>query len=126
MAEVPDINKLYIRTLQDLEEAVEAFGILPLFRNAIPGFSIEEHVAKEAWFESEEGVWEWKGPVIRDTGCAYGKFLGNKAVFISREFFPDFVTDMISMRATKTSSLPIKIRCFSICWIRKRRSSPKI
>ena len=90
MTDVPDITRIMIRTLKDLEEAVETFGILPLFRNAIPGFSIEEHVAKEAWFESEEGVWEWKGPVIRDTGCAYGKFLGNKAVFISREFFPDF------------------------------------
>lgn len=79
-----------IRTQADLERAVEECGILPLFANALPGFSVEENVAPEAWFSGEEGVWEWKGPVIRATGCAYGKFLGNKAVFISREWFADF------------------------------------
>ncbi len=77
-------------TLQDLEDAVKKFGILPLFKNPIPGFSVEEHVSPELWFGDQEGVWEWKGPVIRDTGCAYGKFLGGRAVFISREWFPDF------------------------------------
>ena len=80
-----------IRTKQDLCDAVRRFGIVPLFRNAIPGFSVEEHVAPEAWFSEEEGVWEWKGPVIRETGCAYGKFFGHKAVFISAEWYPDFV-----------------------------------
>ena len=79
-----------IHTEQDLERAVESCGILPLFRNAVPGWSVEEHAAPETWFTDQEGVWEWKGPVIRGTGCAYGKFLGGKAVFISREWFPDF------------------------------------
>ena len=32
MTDVPDITRLMIRTLKDLEEAVETFGILPLFR----------------------------------------------------------------------------------------------
>ena len=79
-----------IRTKQDLINAVEEFGILPLFRNAIPGFSVEEHADPSVWFSEEPGVWEWKGPVIREARCAYGKFIGNKAVFISREWFPDF------------------------------------
>ena len=79
-----------IRTEKDLVQAVEECGILPLFRNVIPGFSVEEHTVPAAWFSGEEGVWEWKGPVIRQTGCAYGKFLGNKAAFISRKWFPDF------------------------------------
>ncbi len=79
-----------VRSLQDLEAAVERFGILPLFKNPIPGFSVEEHAAPEVWFGDGEGVWEWKGPVIRDTSCAYGKFLGGRAVFISRAWFPDF------------------------------------
>ena len=83
-------NDLFVRTKQDLEDAVQTFGFVPFFKNAIPGFSIAEHVAKEAWFGEEEGVWEWKGPVIRETGCAYGKFFDKKAVFISREWFPDF------------------------------------
>ncbi len=82
---------IYIRTKQDLCDAVRRFGIVPLFENGVPGFSVEEHVAPEAWFANEEGVWEWKGPVIRETGCAYGKFFGHKAVFISRDWYPDFV-----------------------------------
>ena len=80
-----------IRTKQDLIDAVGRFGFLPLFENSIPGFSVEEHVDPIAWFSSgQDGVWEWKGPVIRETGCAYGKFFEHKAAFISREWFPDF------------------------------------
>ncbi|MBQ1821588.1 MAG: hypothetical protein II117_08305 [Clostridia bacterium] len=81
----------YICTKADLCDAVKRFGIMPLFENSVPGFSVEEHVAPKAWFTDDEGVWEWKGPVIRETGCAYGKFFGHKAVFISPEWYPDFV-----------------------------------
>lgn len=80
----------YIETKEDLKKAVSEFGFVPLFENAIRGFSVEEHVSKKVWFTSEEGVWEWKGPVIRECGCAYGKFMEHKAVFISAEWFPDF------------------------------------
>ena len=65
-------------------------GFVPLFKNGIPGFSVAEHVHPRAWFTDEEGVWEWKGPVIRETGCAYGKFFENKAVFIRADLFSDF------------------------------------
>ena len=80
----------YVETLEDLVRAVEQAGILPLFTNSLPGFSVEEHVSPRVWFTEEAGVWEWKGPVIRQTGCAYGKFFENKAAFISREWFADF------------------------------------
>ena len=82
--------QFFIRTRQDLCEAVQAFGILPLFTNSLHGFSVEEHVDPAVWFTDQEGVWEWKGPVIRETGCAYGKFFEKKAAFISREWFADF------------------------------------
>ena len=78
-----------IDTKQDLIDAVDRFGILPLFTNSIPGFSVEEHVSPRAWFTGEEGVWEWKGPVIRESGCAYGKFFEHKAAFVSLEWYPD-------------------------------------
>lgn len=86
---MPPFN-FHIKTKSDLIRAVQEFGFVPLFVNSIPGFSVEEHVSARAWFGSEEGVWEWKGPIIRETGCAYGKFFEHKAVFISREWFPDF------------------------------------
>ncbi len=79
-----------VRKKQDLIDAVHDFGFVPLFANSIKGFSVEEHVAREAWFSSDDGVWEWKGPVIRESGCAYGKFFENKAAFISRDCFIDF------------------------------------
>jgi len=79
-----------IRSEKDLKDAVEELGFLPFFTNSIPGFSIEEHVSPEIWFTDEPGPWEWKGPVIRSTGCAYGKFFEHKAAYISPRFFPDF------------------------------------
>ena len=78
-----------IRSLQDLIDAVEHFGIVPLFENSIPGFSVEEYCDPRCWFSDADGVWEWKGPVIRATGCAYGKLFEKKAAFVSRDCFPD-------------------------------------
>lgn len=81
----------YIETRDDLIDAINTFGFVPLFANSVPGFSVEEHVSPKVWFDgNDDGVWEWKGPVIRESGCAYGKFFENKAVFISREWFPNF------------------------------------
>ena len=78
-----------IQTQKDLIEAVQSFGFIPLFRNSLPGFSVEEHVLPRVWFSGESGVWEWKGPVIQKTRCAYGKFFEKKAAFVSAEWFPD-------------------------------------
>lgn len=76
---------------KDLAAMVETYGFLPLLKNSIPGFSVEEHTPPELWFaDGVDGPWEWKGPVIAETGCAYGKFFNGKAGFISREWFLDF------------------------------------
>lgn len=80
----------YIRTKEDLKQAVEDAGILPFFANSIPGFSVEENCDPAVYFGDQPGVWEWKGPVIQETGCAYGKFLSGKAVFISKKWICDF------------------------------------
>lgn len=64
---------LKIYSASDLSRLVQEYGFLPLFKNQIPGFSVEEHTPPELWFaDGVEGPWEWKGPVIRETGCAYG------------------------------------------------------
>lgn len=78
---------------QEMERLALDFGFLPLFKNAIPGFSIEEHTPPELWFpddEDKEGPWEWKGPVARGGKCVYGKLFRGKAGFVSLEWFPDF------------------------------------
>lgn len=84
------VNDIYIRTIEDLENAVTELGFLPFFENSLPGFSIEEHVDPGIWFSNDVGPWEWKGPVINELGCAYGKFFEKKAAYISPEWFPDF------------------------------------
>jgi len=76
-----------IRSQKDMVDAVKEFGFVPLFRNSVAGFSIEEHCDERCWFADGEGVWEWKGPVIRRSGCAYGKFFEKKAAFVSCEWF---------------------------------------
>ena len=78
-----------IRTKKDIIDAVDRFGILPYFANSLDGFSIEEHCAPSAWFSGEEGVWEWKGPLIKEAKCAYGKFFEKKAAFVSRKWFTE-------------------------------------
>lgn len=79
-----------IKSPTDLIDAVNEYGFLPYFRNSIGGFSIEEHIEPRYWFGDEDGAWEWKGSVIQETGCAYGKFFERKAVYISKKWFPDF------------------------------------
>jgi hypothetical protein len=78
-----------IRTKDDLAAMIRQVGILPFFTNSVPGWSAEEHVAPEVWFTDQEGPWEWKGPLAAEKVCAYGKFIRNRAAFISREWFAD-------------------------------------
>ena len=80
----------YIRKKQDLIDAVQEYGIVPYFQTSIPGFSLQEHCHPSVLFsDSGDDTWEWKGPVIRETGCAYGKFFEKKAAYVGRELFPD-------------------------------------
>lgn len=86
---MPQDLDFMIRKKEDIIEAVDRFGFLPFFTNSIPGFSIEEHTDPKIWFSDEAGPWEWKGPIIRESGCAYGKLFERKAAFVSKEWFPD-------------------------------------
>ena len=80
-----------LRCKEDIIRLVDEIGFLPFFSNDISGFSIEEHTPRELWFsDTADGPWEWKGPIARNGNCLYGKFFGNKAGFISLEWFPDF------------------------------------
>ena len=83
-----------IGSMKELIELIDEMGFVPFFANEIDGFSIEEHIAAGCWYDDgSEGfwpAWEWKGPVIRDKKCAYGKFLRNKAMYVSSKWFLDF------------------------------------
>ena len=81
-----------IGSIDQLVKAIDDLGFIPFFVNEIKGFSLEEHVADNCWYYGSDPweAWEWKGPAIRKSKCAYGKFMFNKAVYISRKWFPDF------------------------------------
>lgn len=81
-----------IQQQTDIERMVNTLGFLPFFANDISNFSIMEETPDELWFSDEkDGPWQWKGPVIIDGDCAYGKFYRNKAMYVSMEWFPDFM-----------------------------------
>lgn len=80
---------IYIRTKEDLINAIEEYGIVPFFENNIKGFSIEENVDPKVYFSDGPGVWEWKGPVILETKCAYGKLFNKKAAFVRKDIYYD-------------------------------------
>ena len=80
----------YVHSRKDLIKAIDRYGIVPYFSNSITGFSLAEHCDPYAlWSGSGDDSWAWKGPVIRETGCAYGKFFDKKAVYVGKEWFLD-------------------------------------
>jgi hypothetical protein len=81
-----------IRSWKDIENLTSELGFLPFFSNEIKGFSIEENTPPDFWFAGDtEGPWEWKGPVIRELTCAYGKLFQNKAGYVSLDWYPELV-----------------------------------
>ncbi len=85
-----------IHSCPELTEAVQKLGFLPLLDSSIQGFAAESLLGEECRFtQFDDGswewpLWEWKGSVVREGGCVYGKFFAGKAGFISREWWPDF------------------------------------
>ena len=85
-----------INTCAELTERVQELGILPFLRLLGDGWSAEEMGSEEVQYTMlpdggwEWPMWKWKGEVIRESGCAYGKFIDGKACFISKEWWPDF------------------------------------
>ncbi len=86
-----------IHNSAELVELIARVGFLPLLSgNGINGFSAEEAVDPDCRYTLlpdggwDWPLWSWKGPIITDGGCVYGKFFGGKAGFISQAWWPDF------------------------------------
>ncbi len=85
-----------IHSCPELMDCVQQVGFLPLIESGIQGFSAENLMAEECRFtQFDDGSWEWplwqwKGSVVREGNCVYGKFFAGKAGFISRAWWPDF------------------------------------
>lgn len=82
-----------IHTVDEAIEYINQVGFLPLFKNVIPGFSLEERTVAEYWWCEDPKVdpWMWREIIARSGKVAYGKFFDKKAGFISLEWLPVFV-----------------------------------
>ena len=82
-----------IHTVDEAIEYINKIGFLPLFKNEIPGFSLEERTVSKFWWSDdiEHDPWAWREVIARSGKIAYGKFFNKKAGFISKEWLPYFV-----------------------------------
>lgn len=82
-----------IHTVDEAIEYINEIGFLPLFKNEIPGFSLEERTVSEHWWSENPDIdpWEWRAIIARRGEVAYGKFFDGKAGFVSKEWLPYFV-----------------------------------
>lgn len=77
-------------------DLVNEVGFLPLLNLGVPGWSADDVADEDCGYTVnpdgswEWPIWEWKGEIIRETGCAYGKFFDRKAAYISKAWWPDF------------------------------------
>jgi len=89
------IQREKIHSGAQLAELIQEIGFLPLLYSGIRGYSAEDLVDDDCRYVTfPEGgwdwpLWKWKGPVVTESACVYGKFFDKKAGFVSREWWPD-------------------------------------
>ncbi|MBR4380341.1 MAG: hypothetical protein IKP48_03705 [Bacteroidaceae bacterium] len=85
-----------IGSCSELMEFIQQVGFLPLLDSGIWGYSAEAVVDDDCRYVMlpdggwDWPLWKWKGPIVTDGNCVYGKFFAGKAGFISMEWWPDF------------------------------------
>lgn len=90
------MEKELIHSCPELIDYINEIGFLPLLPMGITGWSADEVADEDCQYKSlpeggwEWPIWEWKGSILQESGCAYGKFFKGKAAFVSREWWPDF------------------------------------
>jgi len=90
------MEKKEIYSAAGLMAYIQEVGFLPLLDGGVRDFSAEEVVADDCRYVvlADGGwdwpLWKWKGPIVTEGNCIYGKFFAGKAGFISSEWWPDF------------------------------------
>lgn len=85
-----------VHNATQMVDLIQEVGFLPLLYSGISGFSAEEVVDSDCRYVvySDGGwdwpMWKWKGPIVTEGNCVYGKFYDKKAGYISMEWWPDF------------------------------------
>ena len=85
-----------IHSCEQMMELIQQLGFLPLLASGISGYSAEEMADEECRYVVfpdggwDRPLWKWKGIIINESDCVYGKFFNGKAGFISRSWWPHF------------------------------------
>ena len=85
-----------IHNSSQLMDFIGQIGFLPLLYSGIDGFSADDIVDDDCRYTYlpdggwDWPLWRWKGTIVTEGHCVYGKFFDKKAGFISREWWPDF------------------------------------
>ncbi len=90
------IRRGEIHSANEMMGLIQEVGFLPLLYSGISGFSAEEVVDSDCrYVVYDDGwdwpMWKWKGPIVTEGGCVYGKFFDKKAGYISMDWWPDFM-----------------------------------
>ena len=89
------MNNIEIHSCPEMMDYIQEVGLLPLLNSGIPGYSAEDIVSEECrYVVFPDGgwdwpLWKWKGQIVAEGNCVYGKFFAGKAGFVSREWWPD-------------------------------------
>ena len=89
------MKRASIHNATELMGYIQEVGFLPLLYSNIPGFSADEAVDSDCRYVLlDDGswdwpLWDWKGPIVTESDCVYGKFYNKKAGFVSRAWWPD-------------------------------------
>lgn len=85
-------NPECIHSVDEAIKYINEFGFLPLFKNDIDGFSLEERTVPEYWWSDNPEIdpWMWRAIIARRHDIVYGKFFDKKAGFISKKWLPVF------------------------------------
>lgn len=78
-----------IHTVEEATEYINRIGFLPLFKNDIPGFSLEERTVPEYWWcdDVDKDPWLWRTVIARGKDIVYSKFLTRKPDLFQRNGF---------------------------------------
>lgn len=78
-----------IHSVDEAIKYINELGFLPLFKNEIDGFSLEERTVPEYWWSDDPEIdpWMWRAIIARRHDIVYGKFFDKKAGFISKNGF---------------------------------------
>ena len=89
------MQNVEIHSCPELMDYIQEVGFLPLLDSGIRGYSAEDVVDEDCrYVVFDDGgwdwpLWKWKGPIVTEGRCVYGKFFAGKAGFVSKDWWPD-------------------------------------